>query len=840
MNQYIYFSSKGSKESINQNSDFSVNFSNPVVIPPFAQIRCVNCRINPDNNTYNVVAGENDRLAFSVGKFWVEEDAGGDDSHIQQNGFPLFTVKLKEGNYDLSSGTDKDFHLIAQIEHAINNQITNIPNLRNGVSVSIDSNKKITVKVSPMGGNGYYEVPLTTLPEDFLDKMRRQNSRTTSVALKEFADTPEQEELYAGMELLSSPFNMRAADPATNMIPPNQVGTYTVTCDTLVGTFTANDVIEIVADTNITATVNEVAANLPTKITINETSDLWKTNINPCNVNVKKDANTCRITQFTSTIDIKGVNLFAVESSQSLQADTVYNDCKYFMSPPVNWNSLGDWSESSGKEMKLASIFSIDLSALDKDEDSDTFRFCYSCFTDSLPGMDCGALSASRGAGAWSGTVVPISYVNSASYKVEYEAPEVDGDDLTTDLEGNEEVQLENYIYRIQFDRDGDQANGQLNVYLKGRGHESGWDDMGYKNYVTSAIPAELDIAVANTILTFETYVSSAVDTNANKVQLVIKSSVGGADATTIMNLRGMIVNNQGFHNLTDKRALDSKRLKPANIRFAYGHNAPLSRLLGTTGDNFTSYDKIYFSCAYNPIDENNGYVDGAFRDADFITSKAANLPTKLPVLLFGDDTLDENDKSYIATSNPSDGSIIPWEGEGDARLLASEANAGVILGLDENGFQFVNANSYTTGIEFEGGVNTNARDYPQHYLDLPDLPINNVTGTATFGKQNRFIAPLDLNSGGSQNNIHTSQNETLVYNDLGNAYEERITSLRIRICDIDSTPASNLQNYTFGCLEIRENDVMKQARIMKAMQDDKMALEYQQGVKPGPFNRVQ
>ena len=286
MNQYIYFSSKGSNESVNQNSDFSVNFSNPLVIPAYAEIRCVNCRINPNNNTYNVVEGENDRLAFSIGKFWVEETEEPVDEKYQQNSFPLFTVKLTEGNYDLNQGTDKDFHLNAQIEHQINSQITNMPNLRNGVTVSINSSKKITVKVSPMGGNGYYSVPATTIPEDLLDKMKRQNSRTTSIPLTKFAGSPQEEEMFEGFEILSSPFNMRSADPATNMIPPNQVGKYDITADSLVGTFVIGDVIEIVADTNITATVNAVAANLPTEITLNETSDLWKTNENPCNVNV--------------------------------------------------------------------------------------------------------------------------------------------------------------------------------------------------------------------------------------------------------------------------------------------------------------------------------------------------------------------------------------------------------------------------------------------------------------------------------------------------------------------------------------------------------------------------
>lgn len=838
MNQYIYFSSKGSVEQNHQNSDFQVNFSNPVIIPPYAEIRCVNCRINPDNNTFNVVEGENDRLAFAVGKFWIPEKGRGNfDERINQNGFPLFTVKLDEGNYALSQGTDPSYHLNAQIQDKINKQITNIPNLRNGVTVSIDSSKVITVKVSPMGGNGYYQVPDgVDLPDDLVEKMRKQNSITTTTSMKEFYPPDEQEQDIDFGELMSSPFAMRAVAPDAGMIPPNQVGEYDVSCDTLVGAFTVDMQIEIVSDTTITAKVLAVAGNLPTKLRLNTTSDLWKTDVNPCNVNIQSGANTCRIVQFTTTgPDWRGVNLYATENRL---VEGIFGDCKYFMSPPITWNSLGDWAESSGKEMNLVSTFSIDLSSYDKDAESNEFRFCYSCFGDSLKGMDCG-LDAGRGAGPWSGTVIPWT---GDGVDEDYDAPYIGNPDPTCDVAEEDSAELDNYIYRIQFIYTGEGDNGNLEVFLKERGNlegENPWSFMGYKNTVTDSEPVLFSVNTTNTKLCFETYVASAVENNAHRVQLVVKSNVGGAGWTTICNLTSMIVNNEPFHRLTNKRALLSDRSKPANIRFSYGHNAPLSLI--TTGDNFTSFDKIYFAGAYNPVGEGNGFVDGAFRSADYITSTASDLPTTLPVQIYGDDTLDKSDTNYIATQNPNFGAVVPWEWLGNARLRDSEANGGVIMGLDEEGFQFVNSNSYTTGLEFEGNCNTNARDYPQHYLDLPDLPINNVTGTATFGKPNRFIAPLDLNSGQTaKQDVHTSQNETLVYNSLGNAYEERITSLRIRICDIDSTPASNLQNYTFGCLEIRENETMRQARVMKALHDDKQALEYQQAVKPTQFNRVQ
>lgn len=153
MNQYIYFSSKNSDNPNDAHSDFAVNFSNPIVIPAYAEVRCINCRINPNNNVYNIVEGENDRLAFAVSKWWIEEDSGINTAptpstwlqspSVFQNGFPLFSVKLTPGNYDLADGTDISYNLNAQIEHQINSQITNIPNLRNGVSCDIDANKII-------------------------------------------------------------------------------------------------------------------------------------------------------------------------------------------------------------------------------------------------------------------------------------------------------------------------------------------------------------------------------------------------------------------------------------------------------------------------------------------------------------------------------------------------------------------------------------------------------------------------------------------------------------------------------------------------------------------------
>ena len=354
-------------------------------------------------------------------------------------------------------------------------------------------------------------------------------------------------------------------------------------------------------------------------------------------------------------------------------------------------------------------------------------------------------------------------------------------------------------------------------------------------------IDLDIDLVAGDTLLGIETYVAPSVEGNSMVAQIVVKSKVGTDDWDIKQSVSGIFPNYVGFHKLCNKGALDSKVNKPANIRFSYASNAPNSSLYDNA-NNFRQPGSIYWAGAYNPIDERDGFVDGAFRDADFITSKSANLPSNLPVFVFGDDTIGETDKLVIAQENLNNGNVVEWQSLGDARLRDSGANGGVIMGLDEQGWQSVKTNSFTTGVEFSGNVNLNARDFPQHYLDLPDLAISNHTGVVDgTGRMNRFIAPLDLNSGAGTNNLHTSQNETLVYNDLGNAMEERITNLRIRICDLEGTPSTNLQNYTLGCLEIRENSVMKQLKMQKALkrQESEM-LQYQTGVKPTQFNRVQ
>ena len=841
MNQYIYFSSKGNRSSNDTaNSDFSVNFSNPIVIPPYAELRCVSCRVNPNNNTYAVKEGENDRLAFAVGKFWIPDawksgDLGEEETY--SNSFPIFSIKLDEGVYDLSSGTDPNFYLNAQIEEKINEQITNIPNIRGGVSVGVDTNKILTIKVSPMGANGYYGIPDgVTLPNTLLDKLRTINSRTTSIKASYYGKNPEY--LFKRVEL--APFSISSQTATDDLVSPNQVGTYDVTCGTLVGTFNINDIVNITTNLTLFAKVLAVNANLPTKIEIFNTGDDWKTDSVAPDVSIQIGANTCKITAYTSTgPEWRGVTL----NTQKVEFTNAFvlQRCGYFLSPAINWNSLGDFETSSARQYKLASIFTIDFNDYTPGPvRKTTFRGVYSCFTDSLKGVDCGISSAGLGAGCFSGAVAPYSYLDSGGNPIDFEPPEVNGDDKLTDVLPEDESELDSYLFRVEFDFTNE--NGILNVHLKTKEGDTSGETWGWNNYVNGITGNEpSDITIDDTdILSIETYVAPFTDINAQAMQIVIKIQDGGVWETK-MSVEGVFPNYLGFHKLCNNKAMSSKVGQPANIRFSYAHNAPNSSLLAVNNNNYTMPGDIFWAGAYNPVDEADGFVNGAFRSANYITSQAKNLPTNLPVNIYGVDSLDETDRDVISSSNPNGGFVVPFDASGEARLLETGANAGSILGLDEQGWQVINTNSFTNGIVFESDVNLNSRDFPQFYLDLPDLPIKNHTGVCDgTGRPNNFICPLDLGNSG-ENALHTSQSETLLYNDLGNAMEERLTNLRIRICDMEGTPCINLDNYTVGCLEIRENPQMKQAKMHRALKrEEEESLSYQSGVRPTQFNRVQ
>ena len=88
-NQYIYFSSKDQ-----QPNDFELKFSDPVVIDPHSEVRCVSLRVNPKNNSI-LIDETNDTFAWSYGHVWSSDAVGDNESR--------FAAKYFDRNLSLPS-----------------------------------------------------------------------------------------------------------------------------------------------------------------------------------------------------------------------------------------------------------------------------------------------------------------------------------------------------------------------------------------------------------------------------------------------------------------------------------------------------------------------------------------------------------------------------------------------------------------------------------------------------------------------------------------------------------------------------------------------------------------
>ena len=96
------------------------------------------------------------------------------------------------------------------------------------------------------------------------------------------------------------------------------------------------------------------------------------------------------------------------------------------------------------------------------------------------------------------------------------------------------------------------------------------------------------------------------------------------------------------------------------------------------------------------------------------------------------------------------------------------------------------------------------------------------------------------MNSGSSEVLNYTSINDYALYNQMTNSYPLSLTSLRIRICDIDGRVAEGLQSYTIGCIEFTEDPVKLQmeqfTRLEKILSKQQPANVVGNQIKPfGP-----
>ena len=162
------------------------------------------------------------------------------------------------------------------------------------------------------------------------------------------------------------------------------------------------------------------------------------------------------------------------------------------------------------------------------------------------------------------------------------------------------------------------------------------------------------------------------------------------------------------------------------------------------------------------------------------------------------DEANDRYDRMYHLDKMPN-ADILSWDSNQDDGLVDS-------------------ASSYTSGLQAEGGVSANNRDFPSFYLSIPSLPIQNYTGNHLQGAEQTFVCPVELTQSQTSQRLYTSKQYTEQYSSLTNSYPLNISTLKVKICDIKGVPTSQLQKYTLVVLEIRDNPKASNEELMNSL----------------------
>ena len=161
-------------------------------------------------------------------------------------------------------------------------------------------------------------------------------------------------------------------------------------------------------------------------------------------------------------------------------------------------------------------------------------------------------------------------------------------------------------------------------------------------------------------------------------------------------------------------------------------------------------------------------------------------------------DATDILDRMYRPGKMPN-ADILSWDSNSDDGLVTSTS-------------------SDATGVQAEGGVSANNRDFPSFYLSVPSLPIQNYTGNHLAGAEQTFVCPIELSQSQTSQRLYTSKQYTEQYSSLTNSYPLNISTIKVKICDIKGVPTKQLQKYTLVVLEIRDNPKTEQEELMNSL----------------------
>ncbi len=159
-------------------------------------------------------------------------------------------------------------------------------------------------------------------------------------------------------------------------------------------------------------------------------------------------------------------------------------------------------------------------------------------------------------------------------------------------------------------------------------------------------------------------------------------------------------------------------------------------------------------------------------------------------------------------------------------------------LGNDDVSGMEHDASSFTQGVAMPDEIDAQEQQFPQYYLDIPTLPLGNISANYLQGRKNTFVCPIDLQASENNINLYTSQLYTMNYNQLTNSYPLNINTMKIRICNIDGSVAQGIDKDTIICLEIRDNPDIKNNQMIIALRN--IEKNYSPGSAPGNFIKDQ
>lgn len=230
--------------------------------------------------------------------------------------------------------------------------------------------------------------------------------------------------------------------------------------------------------------------------------------------------------------------------------------------------------------------------------------------------------------------------------------------------------------------------------------------------------------------------------------------------------------------------------------------------------DNFS----IIFTCAADDLDEEYGFNKTT---GEYGARSSLNANINRPITVITDITNPKSENMAVSDDMLEIMNSRTVKSNDDVFYTEYYLTNGIIpnanwMGVESYGIQVINKedddtyDTYTVGMELDEPLSANKISFPQAYLEIKDLPLNNYTGNYLKGSIHKFISPIDFYPGGDDNSSkYTSRVYTEQFITLGNSSTMNLSSMRVRICDINGVTIP-LDEYTIVTIEIRDNPYLR------------------------------